>query len=49
MQLTDEDIKKAQEILRRWRVNAAAKGNEDAKKDVEHIMRVLNALYGGNR
>lgn len=47
MQLTDDDIKKAQEILRRWRINAGVKGNEGAKKDVEHIMRVLNALYGG--
>ena len=47
MHLTDKDIKKAQEILRRWRQRAQAAKNDAALKDVEHVMRVLSALYGG--
>ena len=45
--ITAEDIKRAQEILRRWRQRAQVAKNDAALKAVEHVMRVLSALYGG--
>ncbi len=47
MSVTAEDIKRAQEILRRWHTMAVGKGNEEAQVDVKHIMRVLSQLYTG--
>jgi hypothetical protein len=49
MTLTDEDIKRAQTILRRYRTNAIGKKNKKEQDNVEHIMRVLNALYQGEK
>ena len=48
MPVTAEDIKRAQEILRRWRETAIIKGNTEALADVKHLMRVLSQLYTGS-
>lgn len=47
MNITTEDIKRAQEILRRWRSAAIGKNNKEAQEDVEHIMCVISQLYTG--
>ncbi len=47
MSVTAEDIKRAQEILRRWHTTAVGKGNTEAMVDVKHLMRVLSQLYTG--
>jgi len=47
MSVTAEDIKRAQEILRRWHTMAVVKANEEAMTDVKHLMKVLSQLYTG--
>jgi len=42
-----EDIDKAVEILRRWRLAVMNKHNEAAQKETEHVMKVLEFLYNG--
>lgn len=34
-------------ILRKWRSRALAQRKSEAAEQVEHVMRVLEALYGG--
>lgn len=45
MKLTEEDIKRAQTILRRYRSVAGARWNKAELDNVEHLMRVIDALY----
>lgn len=47
MQITEQDIKEVQAILRRWRTQA--EGKLDSKKQVEKVMRILDALYTGGK
>ena len=47
MNITAEDISRAQEILRRWHTMAFGKSNTEAMADVKHLMRVLSQLYAG--
>lgn len=46
VQITAEDIKLARKILRRWKQRAEGSGKQSAVHDVEHIMRVIDALTG---
>ncbi len=48
MNITAEDISRAQEILRRWHTAAIGKGNKEAQADIRHLMRVLSRLYTGS-
>lgn len=40
-----EDVDYAVAILRKYRTAAMAKENQKARKEVEHVMKVLDALY----
>lgn len=42
-----EDVKKALEILSRWKLAAVGKKNEQARKDVEQVETVVRWLSGG--
>ena len=47
MNITAEEIKEAQAILRRWYSFANLKNNAKAAEEVKLIMRVLSGLYTG--
>lgn len=43
--VTAEDILKAAAILRKWHESAKRKGNDEAVKEIEHVMRTLKGLW----
>lgn len=47
--ITSDDIDRAVAILRRWREKAQLAGKKQAQDEVEHVMRVVDGLYGGGK
>ena len=43
--ITAADILLAQAHLRKWHESAWRKGNADAVKEIEHVMRTLKGLW----
>ncbi|HET6499026.1 MAG TPA: hypothetical protein VFH17_08255 [Coriobacteriia bacterium] len=43
--ITAADILRACDLLRKWRDSARRNGKDDAVKEIEHVMRVVNGLY----
>lgn len=44
--ITHDDIDRAVAILRKWRERAQRAGKKQAQDEVEHVMRVVDGLYG---